>query len=121
MVKALHQAGIGVILDVVLNHTAEGGAEGPTISFKGFANEIFYHLDFYDRSGYRDYTGCGNTVNSNHPLVARFLLEALEYWVREMHVDGFRSAEGFGRRGRLRGPGAQRRRDGKPAIEVGKL
>ena len=90
MVKALHRAGIGVILDVVLNHTAEGGADGPMISFKGIANEVFYHLDFADRSRYRDYTGCGNTVNSNHPLVTRFLLESLEYWVHEMHVDGFR-------------------------------
>lgn len=90
LVKALHRAGIGVILDVVLNHTAEGGADGPVISFKGFGNEFFYHLDPADRSRYRDFTGCGNTVNANHPLVARFLLNCLEYWVREMHVDGFR-------------------------------
>ncbi|MBM3301663.1 MAG: glycogen-debranching protein, partial [Deltaproteobacteria bacterium] len=90
MVKALHRAGIGVILDVVLNHTAEGGADGPTINFKGMANEIFYHLDPTDRRQYRDYTGCGNTLNCNHPLVAQFILQCLEYWVREMHVDGFR-------------------------------
>jgi isoamylase len=90
MVKALHKAGIGVILDVVFNHTAEGGADGPTINFKGFGNRVFYHLDPSDRSVYRDYTGCGNTVNCNHPLVARFIVECLEYWVREMHVDGFR-------------------------------
>jgi len=90
LVKALHRAGIGVILDVVLNHTAEGGEDGPVISFKGFGNEFFYHLDPADRSRYRDFTGCGNTVNANHPLVARFLLNCLEYWVREMHVDGFR-------------------------------
>jgi len=90
MVKALHRAGIGVILDVVFNHTAEGGADGPHISFKGFGNEIFYHLDPDDRRRYRDYTGCGNTVNCNHPLVARYLVQCLEYWVREMHVDGFR-------------------------------
>lgn len=90
MVKALHRAGIGVILDVVFNHTAEGGPSGPTISFKGLGNEIFYHLDFIDLSLYRDYTGCGNTVNCNHPLVSRFLVEALRYWVEEMHVDGFR-------------------------------
>jgi isoamylase len=64
MVKALHRAGIGVILDVVFNHTAEGGADGPMISFKGLGNETFYHLDFADRSRYRDYTGCGNTVNA---------------------------------------------------------
>jgi isoamylase len=90
LVKALHRAGIGVILDVVFNHTAEGGADGPTINFKGLGNESFYHLDSSDRSRYRDYTGCGNTVNANHPLVARFIVECLEYWVREMHVDGFR-------------------------------
>ena len=90
LVKALHRAGIGVILDVVLNHTAEGGADGPVITFKGFGNEFFYHLDPEDRRQYRDFTGCGNTINCNHPLVARFLLQCLEFWVREMHVDGFR-------------------------------
>jgi isoamylase len=90
MVKALHQAGISVILDVVFNHTAEGGADGPIINFKGMANEIFYHLDYQDLRKYRDYTGCGNTVNCNHPLVGRLLLTSLEYWVQEMHVDGFR-------------------------------
>ncbi|MGB5178557.1 MAG: glycogen debranching protein GlgX [Gammaproteobacteria bacterium] len=90
MVKALHESGIGVILDVVFNHTAEGGAGGPVINFKGIGNETFYHLDPNDRAVYRDYTGCGNTFNCNHPLVARFILECLEYWVREMHVDGFR-------------------------------
>ena len=90
MVRALHEAGIGVILDVVFNHTAEGGADGPLINFKGIGNETFYHLDPTDRAVYRDYTGCGNTVNCNHPLVARFILECLEYWVKEMHVDGFR-------------------------------
>jgi glycogen operon protein len=90
MVKALHKAGIGVILDVVLNHTSEGGSDGPTIHFKGIANPGFYHVDAADRSRYRDYTGCGNTVNANHPLVADFLHDALVYWVRELHVDGFR-------------------------------
>lgn len=90
MVKALHRAGIGVILDVVFNHTAEGGEHGPIISFKGFGNEIFYHLDPADRRRYRDYSGCGNTINCNHPLVARYIVQCLEYWVREMHVDGFR-------------------------------
>ncbi|HEY8518741.1 MAG TPA: glycogen debranching protein GlgX [Gammaproteobacteria bacterium] len=90
MVKALHRAGIGVILDVVLNHTAEGGENGVTISFKGLGNEFVYHLDPADKRKYRDFTGCGNTVNANHPLVARFLLQTLEFWVREMHVDGFR-------------------------------
>jgi isoamylase len=90
MVKALHRAGIGVILDVVLNHTAEGNEHGPVINFKGMGNEFFYHLDPDDRSRYRDFTGCGNTINCNHPLVARFLLQCLEFWVRDMHVDGFR-------------------------------
>ena len=77
-------------MDVVFNHTAEGGVDGPTIHFKGFGNEIFYHLDPDDRSLYRDYTGCGNTVNANHPLLVMYITECLEYWVREMHVDGFR-------------------------------
>jgi isoamylase len=90
MVKALHRAGIGVILDVVLNHTSEGGQGGPTINFKGMANPGFYHLDPNDRRIYRDYTGCGNTVNCNSPIVSHFLIDCLEYWVREMHVDGFR-------------------------------
>lgn len=90
LVKALHQAGIGVILDVVFNHTAEGGAGGPVINFKGYGNEMFYHLDPKDRRQYLDYTGCGNTVNANHPLVSRFITNCLEYWVNEMHVDGFR-------------------------------
>jgi isoamylase len=90
MVKALHKAGIGVILDVVFNHTAEGGMRGPNMNFKGFANEIYYHLNTDDRRIYKDYTGCGNTVNCNHPLVASFVISCLEYWVREMHVDGFR-------------------------------
>ncbi len=90
MVKALHRAGIGVILDVVFNHTAEGAAGGPVLNLKGFGNETFYLLDHLDKSIYLDFTGCGNTVNANHPFVARFILECLEYWVREMHVDGFR-------------------------------
>ncbi len=90
LVKALHRAGIGVILDVVFNHTAEGGSNGPVINFNGIENGVFYHLDASDKRIYRDYTGCGNTVNCNHPIVARFILNCLEYWVREMHVDGFR-------------------------------
>jgi glycogen operon protein len=90
MVKALHAQGIGVILDVVLNHTAEGGADGPTISYKGLVNELFYLLDPLDRSKYLDFTGCGNTVSSNQALVAQWLLEALRFWTVEMHVDGFR-------------------------------
>jgi isoamylase len=90
MVKALHRAGIGVILDVVFNHTAEGGAIGPVMNFKGLGNDVFYHLDAADRRLYRDYSGCGNTVQCNHPIVSSFVIECLEYWVREMHVDGFR-------------------------------
>ncbi len=104
MVKALHRSGIGVILDVVFNHTAESGPKDPTMNFRGFFNEIFYHLDSRDLRRYRDYTGCGNTVNCNHPLVASFVLSCLEYWVKEMHVDGFRfdlaSAMGRGEDGR---------------------
>ncbi len=90
MVKALHKAGIGIILDVVFNHTSEAGADGPTMTFKGFGNETFYCLDSIDKGHYLDFTGCGNTLNANHPLVTHFILDALEYWVREMHVDGFR-------------------------------
>jgi glycogen operon protein len=90
LVKALHAAGIGVILDVVLNHTAEGGADGPTIGYKGLVNELVYLLDPQDRTKYLDYTGCGNTVSSNQALVAQWLVEVLRFWVVEMHVDGFR-------------------------------
>ena len=90
MVKALHKAGIGVILDVVLNHTAEAGADGPVIGLKGLANEEFYLLDPDDKTRYLDYTGCGNTVRCNDSFVTRFMVECLTFWVREMHVDGFR-------------------------------
>jgi glycogen operon protein len=90
LVKALHAAGIGVILDIVVNHTAEGGADGPTIGCKGLINELFYVLDPQDRSKYLDFTGCGNTISSNQPLVAQWLLDCLRYWAVEMHVDGFR-------------------------------
>ena len=90
MVKALHRAGISVILDVVYNHTAEGGADGAVINFKGMMNRAFYHLEKDDLRRYKNFSGCGNTVNCNHPLVTRFIVESLEYWVREFHVDGFR-------------------------------
>lgn len=90
MIKALHKAGISVILDVVFNHTAEGGKDGPTINFKGLMNRGFYHLEDHDPKLYKNYSGCGNTVNCNHPLVARFIIRSLEYWVKEFHVDGFR-------------------------------
>ncbi|MGR9052333.1 MAG: glycogen debranching protein GlgX [Gammaproteobacteria bacterium] len=90
LVKALHRAGIGVIMDVVFNHTAEAGSDGPYINFRGIGSDIYYHVDPIDKSIYRDYTGCGNTVNANHPLVSNFIISCLEYWVEEMHVDGFR-------------------------------
>jgi isoamylase len=89
MVRALHRAGIEVILDVVFNHTAEGGAGGPTQSYRGLANDFYYILE-NDRSRYADYTGCGNTLNANHPIVRRLIQDSLRYWVTEMHVDGFR-------------------------------
>ncbi len=90
LVKALHKADIAIILDVVFNHTSEAGTNGPVINFKGILGDIFYHLDSHDKSIFHDYTGCGNTVNANHPLVSKFIISCLEYWVREMHVDGFR-------------------------------
>ena len=90
MVKALHKAGIEVILDVVFNHTGEGNHEGPTISFRGLDNSIYYHLEPYDKQYYTDFSGCGNTFNCNHPMVEKFIVECLLFWVREMHVDGFR-------------------------------
>jgi isoamylase len=90
LVEALHGAGIRVILDVVFNHTAEGGATGPVINFKGLANEVFYILDPADRRRYLDYSGCGNTINCNHPMVTRFIVNCLEWWVEQMGVDGFR-------------------------------
>ncbi|BDG01463.1 glycogen debranching enzyme [Anaeromyxobacter oryzae] len=90
LTDALHAAGIRVLLDVVFNHTAEGGRDGPTINFRGLENEVFYHLDPADRRRYRDYTGCGNTVNSNHPIVTAFIVQCLEHWVQEMGADGFR-------------------------------
>lgn len=88
MVSALHQAGIEVILDVVFNHTAEGNENGPTLSFRGIDNIIYYMLD--ERGHYRNFSGCGNTLNCNHPLVRDFILDCLRYWVAVMHVDGFR-------------------------------
>jgi len=90
MVKALHKEGIEVILDVVYNHTSEGNQNGPTISFRGQANEAYYHLVPSDRQYYMDYSGCGNTFNANHPVVTKYIIESLEYWVSECHVDGFR-------------------------------
>jgi isoamylase len=89
MVKALHRAGIEIILDVVFNHTAEGDHDGPTLSFRGFDNTTYYILQ-QDRSRYANYSGTGNTLNANHPIVRRMILDSLRYWVKEMHVDGFR-------------------------------
>jgi isoamylase len=89
MVKALHRADIEVILDVVFNHTAEGNHDGPTLSFRGFDNITYYILE-QDRSRYANYSGTGNTLNANHPIVRRMILDSLRYWVKEMHVDGFR-------------------------------
>jgi isoamylase len=89
MVKAFHQAGIEVILDVVFNHTAEGNELGPTLCFRGLDNDIYYILED-DKRFYKDYTGTGNTMDANHPIVRDLILAALRHWVVEMHVDGFR-------------------------------
>ncbi len=89
MVKAFHRAGLEVILDVVFNHTAETHSDGPTISFRGLDNTVYYTLD-PDSKDYLNFSGCGNTVNCNHPVVSEFILDCLRYWVVEMHVDGFR-------------------------------
>ena len=89
MVKALHRAGIEVILDVVFNHTAEGDDHGPTLSFRGLDNTTYYILEA-DRSHYANFSGTGNTLNGNHPIVRRMILDCLRYWVETMHVDGFR-------------------------------
>ncbi len=89
MVKALHRAGLEVILDVVFNHTAEGGHDGPSLSFRGLDNHAYYILE-QGGARYADYSGCGNTLNANHPIVRRMIVDSLRYWVEEMHVDGFR-------------------------------
>jgi isoamylase len=89
MVKALHRAGIEVILDVVFNHTAEGNHLGPTLGFKGIDNPTYYILE-PDPSHYADYSGTGNTLNANNPIVRRMIVDSLRYWVEQMHVDGFR-------------------------------
>ena len=104
MVRELHQAGIEVILDMVFNHSAEGNEMGPTLCFRGWDNSIYYILD-KDRRYYKNYTGCGNTLNCNHPIVRSLIIDCLRYWVVEMHVDGFRfdlgSVLGRDSRGRL--------------------
>jgi isoamylase len=90
MVKALHAAGIEIILDVVYNHTAEGNHLGPTLSFRGIDNASYYRLVPDDPRHYMDYTGTGNTLNAMHPQVLQLIMDSLRYWVEEMHVDGFR-------------------------------
>lgn len=90
MVRALHAAGIEVILDVVYNHTAEGSHLGPTFSFRGIDNEAYYRLVDDDPRHYLDFTGCGNTLNMRHPHVLQLVMDSLRHWVTEMHVDGFR-------------------------------
>ncbi len=89
MVRALHEAGIEVILDVVFNHTAEGNELGPTFGFKGLENNVYYMLD-KDTGNYRNYSGCGNTVNGNHPIVRELIFHCLRHWVLNYHIDGFR-------------------------------
>jgi len=89
MVKALHQAGIEVILDVVFNHTAEGGSDGPILNFRGLDNSIYYLLNPTTKE-YLNFSGCGNTLNCNHPIVRQHIIDCLHFWVIEMHVDGFR-------------------------------
>ena len=88
MVKALHRAGIEVILDVVYNHTSEGDHRGPTVCYRGFANNVYYSME--SDGIHIDHSGCGNTLNANHHVVRRLIIDSLNYWVKEMHVDGFR-------------------------------
>ncbi|MFH0780672.1 MAG: glycogen debranching protein GlgX [Pseudomonadota bacterium] len=88
MVRTLHQAGIEIYLDMVFNHSAEGGYQGTTSSFRGIDNLIYYHLG--QDNEYLNFSGCGNTMNCNHPVVRELILESLRYWVTEMHIDGFR-------------------------------
>jgi isoamylase len=90
MVKALHAAKIEVVLDVVYNHTCEGDAKGPTVSFRGLDNKAYYRLEPGDPSRYVDFTGCGNTMNMLHPQTLKLVMDSLRYWATEMHVDGFR-------------------------------
>ena len=90
MVRTLHSAGIEVLLDVVYNHTAEGNQLGPTLSFRGIDNASYYRLATENPRYYEDFTGCGNTLNLQHPRVLQMIMDSLRYWVTEMHVDGFR-------------------------------
>jgi isoamylase len=90
MVRALHRAGLEVILDVVYNHTAEGNQFGPTLCFRGVDNAAYYRLEDDNPRAYTDFTGCGNTLNMRHPHTLRLIMDSLRYWITEMHVDGFR-------------------------------
>ena len=89
MVRELHKAGLEVILDIVFNHSGEGNELGPTFSFRGLDNQVYYILN-ENRRFYQNYSGCGNTMNCNHPVVRQFIIDCLHYWVTEMHIDGFR-------------------------------
>lgn len=93
MVRALHKNNIEVILDVAFGFTNERGKDGPFLCFKGLDNTIYYHLDPEDKTNYLDYSGCKNSLNTNHPIVSKFILDCLEFWVEKMHVDGFRFDE----------------------------
>jgi glycogen operon protein len=90
MVKRVHSAGLEVVLDVVYNHSCEGDELGPTVSFRGVDNHVYYRLSPKDLADYVDYTGCGNTLDATHPQVLKLVTDSLRYWVQEMHVDGFR-------------------------------
>ena len=90
MVKTLHSAGLEVILDVVYNHTAEGNELGPTLCLRGVDNSSYYRLLADKPRLYMDYTGCGNTLDMQHPRALQLLMDSLRYWVTDMHVDGFR-------------------------------
>lgn len=90
LVKELHKAGIEVILDVVYNHTAEGNEHGYAFEFRGLQNDVYYSLPPNDKNYYMNFSGCGNSVNCNHPVVAQMIIDSLRYWVVNMHVDGFR-------------------------------
>lgn len=94
MVKACHKEGMEVLLDVVFNHSGEGNHEGPYFNFRGIDNKLFYFLSPESPEYYSNYSGCGNTINCNHPIVEKFIIDCLKFWVQEMHVDGFRFDEG---------------------------
>jgi glycogen debranching enzyme GlgX len=108
MVKALHRAGIEVLLDVVYNHTTEGNETGPTLCFRGLANDTYYILE-EDRSSYANYSGCGNTLNANESVCRRLILDSLRYWVSEMHVDVL--IEDYSTRHRMEGVGVMSKED----------